>query len=76
MRPMVDQSTQDLVRRLVEGHRPVKRRDGLAYCEQYLIHCPACDGNVRHVWRPGDAVVECDLWREAKTLELVAELPS
>ena len=54
----------DLLTRLAEQHRPVKRGDPLAHSEQYLVQCRACDGNVWQIWQPGDAEYACDLWRE------------
>ncbi|HEY2101475.1 MAG TPA: hypothetical protein VGH72_33765 [Pseudonocardia sp.] len=48
-----------LVAGLAEQHRPVRRRDTSAYVEQYMIHCPACDGSTRHIVRPGDAPLLC-----------------
>ena len=63
----------ELLVRLAEAHRPVK----VAYWDAavpglFLVHCPACDGPTRRIWAPGDPAVECELWRAAVALGVVA----
>jgi len=54
----------DLIDRLAACHRTVCHRDRHAVVEQYLVQCPACDGDRWHLRRPGDADYACQLWRE------------
>jgi hypothetical protein len=56
-----------LIAALIECHRPVRKRDHLAYGRQYLLQCPACDGSTWKRWREGDPEVTCELWRAAHT---------
>lgn len=66
-------AVRELAVQLAEGHRPVQKRDVMAYVEQYLVQCPACDRDTWQVWRPGDdRPVECAGWRRAVELGLVS----
>lgn len=56
---------------LAEGHRPRRKRDTMAYVEQYLVQCPACDRDTWQIWREGDPAVECVPWRLAVEMGLV-----
>ena len=59
----VDRRLEDLLVALLEQHRPVRQRDAMAYREQYLVQCRACDGNKWQIWCPGDAPHYCNFWR-------------
>lgn len=63
----------DFAKVLAEKHRPTRKVDTMAYVEQFLVWCPACDGSTRHLWRPGDAPITCWYWRRALELGLVEQ---
>ena len=54
-----------LLRRLGEGHRPVREQMPEANPGTLAWHCPAGCYDGRHfVWQEGDPTPGCDLWRE------------
>lgn len=61
------------LRDLIEQHRPQVERDPFAYGgDQYLIGCPACNGNQRQIVRlETDPVPHCRFWTRALRLGLV-----
>lgn len=62
---------RDLATEMAERHRPRKKRDVMAYVEQYLVQCGACDRDAWQIWREGDPAVVCDFWTRALALGLV-----
>jgi hypothetical protein len=54
-----------LYRALTEQHRTMKEHDPFSPFEtQFHVWCRACDGHLRHIWRPGETDYRCDLGRE------------
>jgi hypothetical protein len=57
--------------KVIERHRTITRPDMMAYTEQFLKQCPACDGHTWKIWRDGDPVYECAIWQEAREHNLL-----
>lgn len=66
----------DLAVKLLEVHRPLKVIDRALNppgVTQFLVHCPACQTSQRTVWRAGDPVVWCPIWKSAVEAKLVED---
>lgn len=64
------QIEQNLLLDLLKMHKTVKIHDEFAWREQFLVNCKCCDGQMRHVWRPGDEDYKCGFWQRAEKLGL------
>jgi hypothetical protein len=65
--PVLD-ARDGLLARLLQQHSQVARPDPLAFREQWLVQCKACDGNEWRIVQPGDDQVDCQFIREARAL--------
>ncbi len=61
---------QKLLQDLLKMHKTVKINDEFAWGEQYLVNCRCCDGQMRHIWQPGDEDYKCGFWQRAEKLGL------
>lgn len=68
----MSEQVEAFARKVAEGHRPSSQPYwDAAVPGLFLVHCPACDGSQRQIWKPGDEEVTCALWQEALALGLV-----
>ena len=67
----LDAELMEFLKSLAVLHVPRKEPDTMAYGEQYLVWCRACDGNQRRIWQPGDEPYECRYWTMAIELGVV-----
>lgn len=55
---------------MLKRHKTFKEKDVMAFKEQYIVKCPACDGSKVRIWQDGDTEYKCEFWIRAEKLGL------